>query len=80
MSYTKQNLKERLSSKNIDDVDSEDDDETDPNIYEQGLSVTIDRQPTEIVSTYNEILKKSAKVVKIFRRSPTKDDMACKNM
>lgn len=54
------------------DIDDEDTEETNE---EQGLTVTIDRQPAEVIPGYNDLLIKVRKVVRIFRGSPTKEDM-----
>lgn len=53
----------------IDDDDDEDMEEIND---EQGLAVNIDRQSTEVIPDYSDVVQK---VVQIFRGSPTKDDM-----
>ncbi|XP_060801934.1 uncharacterized protein LOC132903887 [Amyelois transitella] len=53
--------------------DNDDDDDMDAN--EQGVTVNINSPPLEMTSTYDNLLKKVRKVVKIFKRSPTKNDV-----
>lgn len=63
-----------LTEKTLADLDIDDDDTEETN-EEQGLTITIDRQPAEVIPGYNHLLIKVRKVVRIFRGSPTKEDM-----
>lgn len=64
------------TSTNLDsDNDDDDDEDMEEMNDEDDLVVTVERQPAEVISNYSDVIKKVRKVVKIFRRSPTKDDM-----
>lgn len=41
---------------------------------EQSLAINIDRQSAEVIPDYSDVIQKVRKVVKLFRKSPTKDD------
>lgn len=62
----------------ISSVDLHEDDNDDYNneTNEQGLTVTVDQPPGELIliSNYNDLINKVRKVVKIFKKSPTKND------
>jgi hypothetical protein len=40
-----------------------------------GLTIILDQRPTELVHSYRNLIKKVRKVVKIFKNSPTKNDI-----
>ncbi|KAJ2948892.1 hypothetical protein O0L34_g5823 [Tuta absoluta] len=56
-----------------EESDNDEDDEVDA--IEQGVTVSINSTPTEMTPRYDDLLKKVRKVVKIFKRSPTKNDL-----
>lgn len=57
-------------------TESDNDDNDDMDANEQGVTVNINSLPLEMISTtYDDLLKKVRKVVKIFKRSPTKNDV-----
>lgn len=70
----KKEAQKEIEQTEIDESDEYDDEDAETN---EGLEVVIEPTPTgpEVISRYNELLKKVRKVVKTFKRSPTKDDM-----
>ena len=71
--YKKKAQKE-VEQTEIDESDEYDDEDTETN---EGLEVVIEPTPAEpeVIPRYSELLKKVRKVVKTFKKSPTKDDM-----
>ncbi|CAH0403229.1 unnamed protein product [Chilo suppressalis] len=72
--YKKKTQPEEIKHTEIDedDADEYEDEETEAN---ERLEVVIQSTPADVIPRYNELLKKVRKVVKTFRKSPTKDDM-----
>lgn len=64
-----QEAEEKLSTSDDEDEDYDDDLSED-----HALSVTLNLPPAEVVPNYNSLIKKVRKVVKIFKKSPTKND------
>ncbi|XP_023218024.1 uncharacterized protein LOC111620341 [Centruroides sculpturatus] len=71
--YKKKDKKE-VEHTEIDESDEYDDEDTETN---EGLEIVIEPTPTEpdVIPRYSELLKRVRKVVKTFKKSPTKDDM-----
>ncbi|GBP47783.1 hypothetical protein EVAR_24034_1 [Eumeta japonica] len=55
--------------------DTDDEDIDDDALDEQGVTVTTEISRAEVIPKYRDILQKVRKVVKLFKRSPTKYDM-----
>lgn len=58
----------------VDSDEDNNDDYNDETNEEQGLTVTVDQPPVELISDYNDLINKVRKVVKIFKKSPKKND------
>ncbi|GBM22255.1 hypothetical protein AVEN_273440-1 [Araneus ventricosus] len=79
----KNNIEREEERQEITSNESETDDEETNNTYEeQGVTVTTTTDPrhlhlsrAEVIPRYNDLLQKVRKVVKLFKRSPTKYDM-----
>ncbi|KAL3273221.1 hypothetical protein HHI36_014675 [Cryptolaemus montrouzieri] len=55
-----------LTKKSLTDLDIDDDKNVEEINDEVCVTITIDRQPAEVIPDYNDIIKKVRKVVKIF--------------
>jgi len=65
---------EEITSSVDSNKDDDIDDYNDETNEEQGLAVTVDQPPGKLISNYNDLINKVRKVVKVFKKSPTKND------